>query len=826
MPKPAWTLQSQLTMNHSLATLSPHEPPSEPTQSGLTSADASARLEREGPNEIRRESRSNAWSILIGQVRGAMTWLLIAACALSAALGEFVDAIAIGAIIILNILMGFVQEFRAERAMDALRAMTAPRARVKRDGTTQTIAARDIVPGDVLVLDAGDVIAADARLILAHALLVNEAALTGESLPVQKKVEPAIPDAPLAERHDHVFMGTSIANGSGLAVVIATGMRTELGRIAGLLAEAKAERTPLEQRLEAVGRVLLVLCLAIAGVVAALGFARGDAWLEVLMSSVSLAVAAVPEGLAAIVTVALAVGVQRMTSRHVLVRKLPAVETLGCTTVICTDKTGTLTTGIMSVREVWGEDHHRVLDVAAACSDAELDASGVGSGDPTELAILAAARERDIERDVIEEDNPRVEVHPFDSVRKRMSILRSDGVLYVKGALESVLPLSLGDPQLALAANQDMASRGLRVLAIATGSGSNEENLRLVGLLGFADPPRTEAIEAIRQAREAGIRTVMITGDHPLTAHAIAKEMGIVEVGQDTNDFVHARATPEQKLEIVRKWKSQGEIVAMTGDGVNDAPALREAHIGIAMGKTGTEVSKEASSMILTDDNFASIVAAIREGRGIFDNIRKTLVYLLTGNFGELVLMLGASIAGLPLPLTALQILWINLVTDGLPALALVVDPPARDVLAHPPRPASEPILGRAQWRTVLSVGLLEALIVLVTFIWALSARDTEGARTIAFSTLVFAEIFRAFAARSPSRVFFETGVFTNVRLLAVIALTTMLQIGLHHTPWTRSLFGIAPLAASDLALTLIIALIPVTVIELVKLMARLTSRT
>lgn len=813
-------------MNPSLATFSPHEPPSEPTQSGLTSADASARLEREGPNEIQRENRSNAWSILIGQVRGAMTWLLIAACVLSAALGEVVDAIAIGAIIILNILMGFVQEFRAERAMDALRAMTAPRARVKRDGTTQTIAARDIVPGDVLVLDAGDVIAADARLILAHALLVNEAALTGESLPTQKKVEPPDPNAPLAERHDHVFMGTAIANGSGLAVVIATGMRTELGRIAGLLAETKAERTPLEQRLEAVGRVLLVLCLAIAGVVAALGFVRGDAWLEVLMSSVSLAVAAVPEGLAAIVTVALAVGVQRMTSRHVLVRKLPAVETLGCTTVICTDKTGTLTTGIMSVREVWGEDHHRVLKVATACSDAELDASGAGSGDPTELAILAAARERDIERGDIEESSPRIEVHPFDSVRKRMSILRADGVLYVKGALESVLPLCQGDPHLASAANQDMASRGLRVLAVAIGSGPNEENLHLVGLLGFADPPRTEAIEAIRQARQAGIRTVMITGDHPLTAHAIAKEMGIIELGQDTHEFVHARATPEQKLEIVRKWKSQGEIVAMTGDGVNDAPALREAHIGIAMGKTGTEVSKEASSMILTDDNFASIVAAIREGRGIFDNIRKTLVYLLTGNFGELVLMLGASIAGLPLPLTALQILWINLVTDGLPALALVVDPPARDVLAHLPRPATEPILGRAQWRTILSVGLLEALVVLGTFIWALSARDTEGARTIAFSTLVFAEIFRAFAARSPSQVFFETGVFTNVRLLGVIALTTMLQLGLHYIPWTRSLFGITPLTASDLALTLVLALVPVTVIEIVKLMARMTRRT
>jgi Ca2+-transporting ATPase len=789
---------------------------------GLSAGEVAARLASAGPNEIARREGPSAWAILAGQLRGAMTWLLVAACAISAALGEIVDAVAIGTIVILNALIGFAQEYRAERAMGALRAMTAPRARVRRGGRIETVAAREIVPGDVLVLDAGDIVAADAALIEAHRLTVSEAALTGESMPVDKTTTPSREGAPLAERHDRVFMGTSISDGSALAVVSGTGMGTELGRIASLLAEAKNERTPLEHRLEKVGRLLLLLCLVVASVVAVLGLLRGQPALEVAMSAVSLAVAAVPEGLAAIVTVALAIGVQRMTGRNVLVRKLPAVETLGCTTVICTDKTGTLTTGVMSVRELWGDDHHRVLDVGAACCDAELDDAGArGSGDPTEVAILLAARERGIERAAIERDRPRREVHPFDAERKRMSILRADGVLYVKGAVDLLLPLCVDGTRGALEANEEMAARGLRVLGVATGAGSEERELRLVGLLGLADPPRAEATEAVRRARAAGIRTVMITGDHPVTANAIAREMGIVREGDDPAELVHARATPEDKLRIVRSWKARGEIVAMTGDGVNDAPALREAHIGIAMGKTGTEVSREASAMILTDDDFASIVAAIREGRGIFDNVRKTLVYLLTGNFGELVLMLGASIAGLPLPLTALQILWINLVTDGLPALALVMDPPDRDVLEQPPRRASEPILGPSQWRTVIATGVLEAAVVLATFTWALSERDPVSARSFAFSVLVFAEVLRAFSARSPTRVFFETGVFTNLRLLAVVALTGALQIGLHQLPAIRELFGIVPLTLAETALAVGLGLVPVTAIELFKLATR-----
>ncbi len=788
---------------------------------GITDAEAHRRLTEHGPNEIHGEGGPSPSAILAGQFRGAMVWLLIAACALSAALGEVLDAGAIGAIVVVNGAIGFLQEYRAERAISALRSMTAPRARVRRDGRAVVVPARTVVPGDALLLEGGDIVAGDAKLVEAHALSVNEASLTGESLPVDKSTAPSADGAPLAERTDSVFMGTAVAAGSAVAIVGATGMKTELGRIAGLLAAAKTEQTPLEARLEKVGRTLLVMCLGVVVLVAILGLARGDGWLDVLMSSVSLAVAAVPEGLAAIVTVALAIGVQRMAGRNVLVRKLPAVETLGCATVILSDKTGTLTTGVMITREVWGPDRRRVLDAAAANCDAELADDGAGTGDTTELAILAAAHELGIEKAAIEAERPRVAVNPFDSVRKRMSVQRDDGVLYVKGAVDLMLPLCVSGADGALEANRDMAERGLRVLAIAIGHGKEEQNLELVGLVGLADPPRTEAIEAVRLAREAGIRTVMITGDHPITARAIARELGIVRAGDEPDVLVHARATPDDKIRIVREWKARGEIVAMTGDGVNDAPALREAHIGIAMGKTGTEVAREASSMILADDNFASIVAAIREVRGIFDNIRKTLVYLLTGNLGELVVVLGASLMGLPLPLTALQILWINLVTDGLPAITLVMDPPDADVLRRAPRRPEEVILRAREWRRIVFAGLLEASVVLSVFVWALGARSEIEARNLAFSVLVYAEVLRAFAARSPDRVFFETRIFSNVRLLGVVALTVLVQVGIHHVPATQELFGIGAVSMEDCMLSLGLGMIPVTVLELFKLARR-----
>lgn len=791
-------------------------------QGGLTAIEAARRLAESGPNEIRHEAGTSPFVLLLGQFKSPVVALLLVACLVSALLGEVVDAIAIATIVVINGAVGFLQEYRAEKAVLALRAMTAPRARVIREGRQVFISAASVVPGDLLMLEAGDIVAADARLVETNALLVNEAVLTGESAAVEKNLTPSGEGAPLAERRDQLFMGTSIASGTAVAEVTATGMRSELGKIAGLLNTAQEGETPLQRRLAGVSRSLLLICLAIVAVVAVVGLFRGLSPMTVVLSAVSLAVAAVPEGLPAIVTIALAVGVQRMVTQHVLIRKLPAVETLGCATVICTDKTGTLTTGVMTTRDLWATDHDRLLDAAAACCDAELDPSELnGIGDPTEIAILVEAATHGIRRAEIEKARPRVSVNPFDSDRKRMSIRRLDGKLYVKGAVEVLLPRCTGDTGEAARANAQMAERGLRVLAIALGASEAEDDLQLIGLIGLADPPRTEAIEAVRLAHQAGIRTVMITGDHPVTAHAIAKELGILRAGDEPREVVHARATPAEKLEIVREWKARGAVVAMTGDGVNDAPALREAHIGIAMGKGGTEVTREASDMVLTDDNFASIIAAVREGRGIFDNIRKTLVYLLAGNTGELAVMLGAAVAGLPLPLLPLHLLWINLVTDGLPALALVVDPPEADVLQRPPRDPKEPFLGRAEWTNVLVTGLLQASTTLGVFVWALRSRDVVEARNLAFSTIVVCEVFRAFAARSSTKIFWEVGAFSNLKLLGVVMVSFLIQLAIHHTPATQRLFQLGNLSLADCALSVGVGLFPVTVLELSKLVRR-----
>nr|WP_242588932.1 cation-translocating P-type ATPase [Corallococcus macrosporus] len=796
---------------------------------GLGQQEAEARLRQHGPNTLTREQPASAWRFLARQFRSGMVWLLLGACGVAALLGEGADAVAIATIVVLNALVGFLQEYRADRAVLALRALTAPGARVLRDGVSAVIPASQVVPGDALVLEAGDVVAADARLLTAHALLTLEAALTGESTPVDKQVG-ALPDStPLAERRDRVFMGTSVAAGTAVAEVTATGMETELGRIAHLVRTAQVSQTPLQQRLEGVTRMLLVLCVAVGALVAGLGLMRGESGVALLLAAVALAVAAVPEGLPTVVTLALAVGVQRMVKGHVLVRRMQAVETLGSATVICTDKTGTLTLGIMEVREVWPPaSAHRVLEVAAACCDAELPArgqEGPGAGDPTELALLVAARATGVERADVERERPRVSEQPFDSDRRRMSILRSDGVLYVKGALEALLPLCKQVPPGVTEALASLAGRALRVLAVAEGKGPEERDLTLVGLVGLADPPRPEAVEAVRAAREAGVRTVMITGDHPATALAIAKELGLLREGESPEGIVHARATAEQKLQIVRGWKARGEVVAMTGDGVNDAPALREAHIGIAMGRTGAEVTREASDLILTNDNFASIVAAVREGRGIYENIRKTLVYLLAGNGGELVLMLCASLLGLPLPLLPLHLLWVNLVTDGLPALALVMDPAPPDVMRRPPRRPEEPMLGRREWASVLATGLLDACVTLGTFLWALERMSQEEARTLTFTVLVFCQVLRAFAARSAGMVHWEVGSFSNGPLLGVVAGTLALQVALPEVPLLAAFFSLVPLDAAHLALALGLGLIPVSVLELRKLLARGMTR-
>jgi len=791
-------------------------------RTGLTSAEADCLLNEAGPNELTRGPTNSPWRLLLSQFNSPVIGLLFAACLVSAALGEIIDAIAIGTIVILNALVGFFQEYHAERTVLALRSMTAPRARVVRDGRLQVIEATRVVPGDLLALEAGDIVAADAHLLEANVLSTMEAALTGESTPVNKTTRPSAPAGPLAERSDYVFSGTSIATGSGFAQVTATGMHSELGRIAHLLATAKDEATPLQKRLAALSRRLMLICLGIVIAVALLGWRQGLGAMDILLSAISLAVAAVPEGLPAIVTIALAVGMQRMAARRALLRRLAAVETLGCATVICTDKTGTLTTGVMAVREIWGFDHRRVLDAAAACSNADLsqdERSGVG--DPTEVAIVVAAAERGIRREQIEATRTRLSTYPFDADRKRMSIFRSDGVLYAKGAVESISERARVVPPGTLEAASDMAARGLRVLAIAVGPEDGESNLELIGLLGIADPPRTEAIDAIARASAAGIRTVMITGDHALTAQSIARELGILQPNQAPDQIVHARATPEDKLRIVREWKSRGAIVAMTGDGVNDAPALREAHIGIAMGQAGTEVTREAADIVLADDNFATIIAAVEEGRSIFDNIRKAIAYLLAGNLGELAVVFIAAVIGYPPILLPLHLLWINLVTDGLPALALVTDRSSESTMNHPPRPAGEQIIGRREWRHIVFAGALQAISTLIVFSWALKARDLDQARNLAFSVLVFGELLRAFSARDPNRPFWEIGLFSNMKLFLIVMLSITVQLGIHHAPATQELFSISPLSLADCALSLTVGAFPLVVLELEKVVKR-----
>src|SRR6266446_3124446 len=814
-------------------------------QHGLTPAEAAQRLQQDGPNALRQSKTVSPLALLAGQFGSLVIWVLIGAALVAAALGEVVDGIAILTIVVLNAVLGFFQEYRAERAVAALARLTAPRARVVRGGHTAVIAAAEVVRGDILLLDAGDLVAADACLVNAAILYTNEAPLTGESQPVEKQAGLCAPETPLAERSNMVFLGTSITRGSGRAVVVATGMDTEVGHIATLLETASSDVTPLQRRLDQVARRLLWACLGIVALVFTLGLLRTVAPFELFLSAVSLAVAAIPEGLPAVVTIALALGVQRMVRRHALVRRLPAVETLGCAQVVCSDKTGTLTVGAMTARQmvtsesrfaVSGEGYTTtggffadgvactvaaepllvdLLRAAAACNDAELrqeDHHAVVVGDPTEVALLVVAAKGGITRTGVESAMPRLRTLPFDADGKRMTVIRTRvdrSWAFVKGAPEVILERctairtrqavqALTDSERArmLQASALMAHDALRVLALAerpldaTGdSAVIEQELTFLGLIGLQDPPRAEALEAVRRCKRAGIRTVMITGDHPDTAGAVARELGILDagdavvVGRELDHMseqdlarrvpdiaVYARVTAEHKLRIVRAWKSRGAVVAMTGDGVNDAPALKEASIGVAMGITGTEVTKEAAAIIITDDNFASIVAAVEEGRGIYDNIAKTLAYLLGGNSGELAVMFIAALVGWPLPLLPVQLLWINLATDGLPALALATDPIDPDVLTRPPRRQDAQLLDRGFLTRIALIGFLTASVALTVFAyeWYID-NNLAQARDAAFSTLVIAELFRAFGARSATRTVWQVGLLSNMQLVVIV---------------------------------------------------------
>ncbi len=781
---------------------------SDKARTGLTSAQAEQLLRELGPNVVAGKPPVSAMRVFMSQFGSVVVWFLVAAAAVSAAVGELVDASAIAAIVALNAVIGFVQEYRAERAIEALRAMTAPKARVRRDGVQMTIDGRSVVDGDLLVVEAGDVIAADGVVVESHGLSVNEAVLTGESVPVTKRV-----DADEA-RERMVFMGSAVSTGSALVEVARTGMKTELGGIARMVTEAEEEETPLRRRVNQLTRTLIVVSCAVVAVIATVSVLRGVPATEIFLAAVSLAVAAVPEGLPAVVTVALALGVRRMAKRDVLVRKLDAVETLGSTTVICTDKTGTLTTGVMTLRDVWGADHRAVIAAAAACCDAELSEDGAtGFGDPTEVAIVAAAAQRGIRRADIERDNPRVETHAFDDVRRRMAVLRADDRLYVKGAVESVLPLCATGTDGALDANATLGARGLRVLAVAIGQGNDERGLTFLGLIGIADPPRNDAMSAVADAYKAGIVTVMITGDHAATARAIATELGIVDANGEPAERVHARITPRQKLEIVRARKASGAIVAMTGDGVNDAPALREAHIGIAMGKGGTAVAREAADIVLVNDDFASIVHAVREGRNIFDAIRRSLVYLLSGNVAELGFMLVASLAGWPLPLVPMQLLWINLVTDGLPALGLITLPASADVMTKAPRPVSEPLLGRAQWSSVGASAILQVAASAAFFYWALDARGLADARSLTFGLVVACELFRALARIGLGRG--TRPLRSALPLVGIVVISLFGQGALYAFAPARELFALQPLALTDALVCVVVAAVVAVILDL-----------
>ncbi len=825
---------------------------------GLDPQVAASRLAASGPNELAPPRRASAWGLLLGQFQNVLIVILLLATAVSAALGHTTEAIAITVIVLFAVVLGFVQEYRAERALEALQRLAAPTATVLRGGEEVEVPARELVPGDVVMLVSGDRVPADLRLAEAVNLQAEEAALTGESLPVEKRTGPLPAETGLADRQNMAFAGTVVTYGRGRGVVVATAADTQVGRIAGMIETVEARRTPLQEGLDRVGHQLAKAALLVVALIVALGVLRGQPLVEMFIFGVALAVAVVPEALPAVVTISLALGVRRMVKRHALVRRLPAVETLGSTSVICSDKTGTLTRDEMTVRRVLvagldltvggsgyeprGEFRSRasggpveppdalreLLEAAALACDAHVVRSAEGRwsvrGDPTEGALVVAAAKAGIDVAALGRAYPRVDEVPFTSERKRMTVLNRTAagvVAHTKGAPEVVLggcsrwrtaegdvPLDAAGREWVLTAARQMADEALRVLAVARKPGAEradaETGMTFLGLVGMSDPPREEARETIETCRRAGIKVVMITGDHPVTARAIARELGLLQGGRvvtgaeldamGDDDLgreveaieVYARVSPAHKLRVVTALQSRGYRVAMTGDGVNDAPALKRADIGVAMGLTGTDVSREAAAMTLTDDNFASIVAAVEEGRGIVDNIKKYLMYLLSSNIGEVGLMAGATLLGLPLPLTAVQVLYVNLATDGLPALALAVDPPAKDLMRRRPRDPGVGLFTRPVVALMLLGGLWSTLVNVGLFVWAMgSGRIVEQAMTMTFVSLVLIQFFKAYSFRSDrysilqrpfANRWLNTAVLWELGLLSLVVYLPVLQ--------------------------------------------------
>jgi Ca2+-transporting ATPase len=861
---------------------------------GLSSDEARKRLEQYGPNELAEGKGVSSWELLFQQFKNVLVIILIIAVGLSAFLGHEIESIAIGVIVLFAVILGFVQEYRAEKAMEALRKMSAPTATVVRDGEECEIPAREVVPGDIVVLSTGDRVPADARLIESMSMQTDEAALTGESLPVEKHAGIIPGEAAVGDQKNIVFSGTVATYGRGRAVVVATGMQTEFGKIAGMLQAVETEDTPLQRNLDKLGKTLAKTALGIVLVISVIGYMRGQPLLEIIIFGIALAVAVVPEALPAVVTISLAIGVQRMIKRHVLIRRLPVVETLGSTTVICTDKTGTLTKDEMTVRKIYtagvmfdvsGSGYEpkgefsvegkivtptpsliELLRGGALAGDAKLIKEEHGhdiKGDPTEGGIIVAAAKAGLLKHELDAYMPRTAEIPFTSETKRMTTLHRDGqsvMAYAKGAPEVIVqsctrlwgedgeqPLTEEGRKKILDQARTMASQALRVIAIArkgdVGIEESEKDMKFLGLVGMIDPPRPEAKDAIQKCRMAGIRVVMITGDHPVTAEAIARELGLLTtqtvvtgaeleaMDQETltrevdNIGVYARVSPAHKLRVIAALQKKGEVVAMTGDGVNDAPALKKADIGVAMGITGTDVTKEAAAMTLTNDNFASIVAAVEEGRGIFGNIKKYIMYMLTGNLGEVALIMVTTIAALPVPLSPVQILYINLATGGLPALALALDPPEADLMSRPPRGLRSGIFSRPVIFLMLIGGLWSMVVNLAVFLWALdSGRSLTQAMGMTFVSLILIHFFKAYNFRSDRHSIF-TKPFANKWLNYAIMWELLLLLAIIYVPFLHAPFDTFALSGNEWIVIGLAAFTVMPILEIAKFVIRRAYR-